>query len=86
MGLIQRLVRCNRTPTTHRPARHQLLRLMRCMQTYHPSLTGAGAGEIEDSAEMSIGVMVPSNRLIPVTDDRPAPLQMQGDLASGEPN
>ena len=35
---------------------------------------------------MSIGVMVPSNRLIPVTDDRPAPLQMQGELASDEPN
>ena len=45
-------------------------------------------GQIEDSAEMGIGVMVPSNRLIPVTENRPAPapLQMQSELASDEPN
>ena len=34
---------------------------------------------------MSIGVMVAANRLIPITDHRPATLQMQGHLASLKP-
>lgn len=56
------------------------------MQPQDALLTGAAAREIENSAEMSVGVMVPSNRLIPIADHRPATLKMQSHMASGETN
>jgi hypothetical protein len=54
------------------------------MQPQHAFFSRAVTSEVQNSAEMGIGVMVAANRLIPITDHRPATLQMQGHLASGE--
>ena len=75
----------NRAAITHRQTRHQLIGLMGGMQPQHPLLSRASAREVKNSTEMGIGVMVAANRLIPITDHRPATLQMQGHLASLKP-
>ena len=50
------------------------------MQTQHPFITAAGPTQIQHSAEMGIGVVMAAHQLIPVTDHRPAALQMQRNL------
>ena len=55
------------------------------MQPQHPLLSRAVTREVQNGTEMGIGVMVAANRLIPITDHRPATLQMQGHLASLKP-
>ena len=55
------------------------------MKPQHAFFSRAVTREVENSAEMGIGVMVAANRLIPITDHRPATLQMQGHLASLKP-
>ena len=80
VGLVQRMVFINRTAISDGQASHQLVGLIHRMQTEYTLGTRTSACEIEHSTEMGIRVMVPSNRLIPFTDHRPATLQMQRNL------
>ena len=78
--LIQRMLRFDGPAITGSETWHQLIRSAWSMDTQNPVLTGAGSGQIKDSTEVSIGVVMATDQLIPVAHNRPATLKMQGNL------
>ena len=70
------------SPMTHRQTWHQFIELAWGMESQTTIGSIAGAGEIKDSAEMCIGMVMATDALVPVTDHRPTTLETQGQTAA----
>ncbi len=70
-------VGADRPAVAHRQARHQLVVLALGPEAQAPAAAAAVSIEVIDSAQVGIGMVVPSHHLARLTHHRPAALQMQ---------